>query len=133
MVCLQCNVWNLSLICNGQYLHVYYLCCVHYIKIFLFMSVFHLCALKSVLWKFLWFFHDLKFNIFPTLIHENNKILHVFKGKKCQTSNQEKSPISFYRIYYFCKMYNFQKYFFDKFLQFGTLWLLIQYECSDML
>ena len=29
------------------------------------MSFFHLCALHSVLWKFLWFFLDLKFDIFP--------------------------------------------------------------------
>ena len=39
-----------------------FLWCVHYIKIFLFMSSIHLCPLNSVWWKFLRFFLHLKFD-----------------------------------------------------------------------
>ena len=60
---------------QGPYMHVYFLWCVHYIKIFLFMSFFHFCVLNSVLWKFLRFFLDVKFDIFPPWNYENNKIL----------------------------------------------------------
>ena len=40
---------------------------VHYIKIFLFMYFFYLFGLNSVLWKFLRFYFDWKFDIFPQL------------------------------------------------------------------
>ena len=45
---------------------LFFLSCVHYIKIFFFISFSNLCALNSVLWTFLRFFLDLKFD-FPLL------------------------------------------------------------------
>ena len=45
-------------------MHDYFLWYVHYIQIFFFISFFYLCALNSVLWKFLRSFLDLKFEMF---------------------------------------------------------------------
>ena len=60
----------------------------------IFITFFYLCALKfkQCFMKVFIIFLDLKFDIFPPWLHENTKImiLHVFKGGKCQSSNQEK-------------------------------------------
>ena len=95
-------------------MHAYFLWCVHYIKIFLFMSFFHLCALNCVLLKFLQFFTDMKFDIFPPWIHENNKILvlHEFQGEKHRSLNQEKNRWKFtfkIKSYFFNRTYYFGK------------------------
>ena len=65
--------------------------------------------------QYLQFFLDLKFDIFPPWIHENNKILvlHVFKGENFKSrKNQGKLPFShhsFYRTYYFGKRHDIIK------------------------
>ena len=116
------------------YLHAYFLWCIHYIKIFLFVYSFHLCALNSVLWKFLQFF------LIWNLIYLPLKYMKTasswfwtysrgrnfkFQIKKIG-ENSLLGLFFFYRTYYFgkrrhdmkqCTTFKFKK----KHLQFGTL------------
>ena len=52
----------------------------------------------------------------------------LFKGGKCQTSNQEKlrrNSLLFWKKASYDTMYKFQKYFFEKCLKFGTLFCVV--------
>ena len=115
ILCIHFHFFTLSSPIKGLYLHAYFLWCIHYVKIFIFMSFFHLFALNSVFWEFLRYFLDLKFDIFPPWIHENNKILvwRLFKGENVNLQikkNTPFSPIYFYRTYYFGKRHDLIKY-----------------------
>ena len=94
-----------------------YLWCVHYIKIFLFMSLFHLCPLSSVLWKFLQFFLHLKFDNSPLNTWKQRDLdFACFQGGKTSKFKSRKnglkstfSPIFFNRTYYHGKRHDMKQ------------------------
>ena len=97
-----------------------FLWCVHYIKIFMIMSFFHLCALNSVYERF---FLDLKFEIFPLeFIKKQDLGFSCIQGWKISIFKSWKYQWRFPLVQAMIQCTTLKSFFVFKCLQFGTLY-----------